>query len=491
MRRLRSVGSGWLVVPLLLCGPAGAACISLRGLKDRESDAVAGDGGGSGAAESGSGGVVERGGGGTGDTGAGGVGTTGAGTVGTGTIDTGATGGGGAPVLRCDVPTGGLYCGNNDVEGGDAHTLYQCYQGTATIDKECPFGCERRPDGTNDRCKGGTAGEIATQLLGRSRSFLIGLGHAQADEQVAHHELGITLDLHDHLVDRLADPTNDRRWSTLDQALAADDRNGVVPMVTLSLGTLHTLSWPSIRAILADQTAMRVYWDNVTEVFRRLARTGAPRVVNLEPYLFAHAQDQAAPAVATLHLQECKWMTADLNHFGRCLMHLAHVIAPNVVVGFHATSGLAGPPASDALTLDRIGASDADILIVSVLDRDAGCYESGDCSSDGGPWYWETEDRFTEYIHFVQKLSEDVGRPVLWWQVPLGQPSDTPGGTPKRYRDNRVRYFFDHLSELVSIGALGAVFGSGDVTQTDIDSDDGQFRDAVREYLLGGAHPLP
>ena len=48
--------------------------------------------------------------------------------------------------------TGGLYCGGDKVDG-DPQTLYKCAaNGTGTVDKTCPNGCQVNP-GTNDACK--------------------------------------------------------------------------------------------------------------------------------------------------------------------------------------------------------------------------------------------------------------------------------------------------------------------------------------------------
>ena len=61
-------------------------------------------------------------------------------------------------------------------------------------------------------------------------------------------------------------------------------------------------------------------------------------------------------------------------------------------------------------------------------------------------------------------------------------PSDEPGGTKGRYRDNRVKYFFEHPAELVAAGGLGVAFGVGAPNQTDITTDGGQFARAVTSY---------
>jgi hypothetical protein len=71
----------------------------------------------------------------------------------------------------------------------------------------------------------------------------------------------------------------------------------------------------------------------------------------------------------------------------------------------------------------------------------------------------------------------------LWWQVPFGVPSDTPGGTAGCYRDNRVRYIFNHVDEFIAAGGAGAFFGVGAANQTYITTDGGQFKNAITRYF--------
>ena len=63
-------------------------------------------------------------------------------------------------------------------------------------------------------------------------------------------------------------------------------------------------------------------------------------------------------------------------------------------------------------------------------------------------------------------------------------------GTAGHYRDNRVRYLFDHPGEFVAAGGVGAVFGTGAGNQTYITTDGGQFHDAVHAYFASPT-PLP
>ena len=55
----------------------------------------------------------------------------------------------------CSGLVGGYYCGNDKI-GGDANTLYKCYNGAPAGAKHCSNGCSVQPAGTDDRCNYGT-----------------------------------------------------------------------------------------------------------------------------------------------------------------------------------------------------------------------------------------------------------------------------------------------------------------------------------------------
>src|SRR5690606_27013063 len=105
--------------------------------------------------------------------------------------------------------------------------------------------------------------------------------------------------------------------------------------------------------------------------------------------------------------------------------------------------------------------------------------------------YWDetnqTSPNFHEHFAWAKVLSDGVGVPVLWWQLPLGVPSDTRGGTPGHYRDNRVKYLFEHVDEMIAAGGVGATFGVGADNQTPIAPDGGQFDAAVQGYFAAPA----
>ncbi len=356
----------------------------------------------------------------------------------------------------------------------------------------------------------GAAADVARRL-GLDNHFLIGMGNDLAGESEGWdhdldgaYTLGTTLDLHYcYLVGLMGEggwPDWNADGSFVNIMTDSAERNGVVPMFTL----YSMAAWGEANMdVLTDDAYMQPYWDGARLMFERIALFGGPTVVHFEPDFWGYAQQQSGgdPASADVHVTslvpECVGMSDDLVGLGECLVHLARTIAPDAVIGFHA-SRWAGPPGDMAAFLLAIGAGDADIVVVETLDRDAGCFEvdprDPNCTRNDGPWYWDESNvaspNFREHLDWAEAIGDGMGLPILWWQMPFGVPSDTPGGTPGDYRDNRVRYLFAHPEEFVEVGGLGAVFGTGAGNQTYITSDGGQFQDAVEGYFAAPV-PLP
>jgi hypothetical protein len=178
---------------------------------------------------------------------------------------------------------------------------------------------------------------------------------------------------------------------------------------------------------------------------------------------------------------------------------MARKYAPKAYVGFPPATWGADTTGQLTTFMNRIGAANADFIVMQTSDRDAGCFEvvpqPSVCVRTGSPWYWDetnqTSPNFHDHFNFVQTYRAAIGSlPVVWWQMPFGVPSSTPGGTLNRYRDNRVHYFLTHASEVTAVGGLAVVFGAGETSQTNITTDNNQFQNLSLQYLAN-PQPLP
>jgi hypothetical protein len=354
---------------------------------------------------------------------------------------------------------------------------------------------------------GGSAADVARKL-GRSPNFLIGMGNDLNNnhDMDGAYTVGTTLDLHDAYLVGGSFPWT--KWNTDaqgDGAFAtilcdAAKRHGVVPMFTLYSMASGGENNP---AVLVDDNYMKAYWDQATIMYQRLGAFGSPSVVHLEPDWWAFAQQAAGgdptklPAHVGALAPDCVGQPDTVVGMGKCLVALGRKYAPKAIIGFHASRWANGDPAKIASYLVQVGAGDADIVVTDSLDRDAGCFEAHTdpaCQRNDGPWYWDETNtkspNFHEHLAWVKAIVQGIGKPMLWWQTPFGVPSATSGGTSGHYRDNRVKYIFDHPDEYVAAGGLGAAFGTGAGNQTYIDTDGGQFKNAVAKYFASPA-PLP
>jgi hypothetical protein len=271
---------------------------------------------------------------------------------------------------------------------------------------------------------------------------------------------------------------------------------GTTPMYTLY--AMASIGDGNLSGLAMD-SFMQPYWEGVRLLFQRIAVFDKPALVHVEPDFWAYAQQMAngnpagLPVHVTSLVPECNGLTNDLAGLGHCILRLGRMLAPKALIGFHA-SRWAGDPAAMVTFLNGIGAGEGDVIVQDMLDRDAGCFEAHvdpNCQRNDGPWYWDesnqTTPNFHEYLDWAKAIGDGVGKPILWWQVPFGVPSSTPGGTADHYRDNRVHYVFSHIGEFTAAGGVGITFGVGTGNQTYITTDGGQFKNAVGGYFAAPA----
>jgi hypothetical protein len=265
---------------------------------------------------------------------------------------------------------------------------------------------------------------------------------------------------------------------------------GMIPMFTLySMAASGEGNGNSAN----DATYMQAYWDGAKLLFQNLGEMDGPSVVHFEPDWWAFSQQLASdpkqmPAKVGSLAPDCSDLPEDMTGMGRCLVQLARKYAPKTLVGFHASTWASPYPEDTANYLKAIGAGEADFVATDMLDRDAGCFEAQapECTRLDGPWYLDATNKphpnFNDLTSWAKVLTDELGLPMMWWQVPFGVPSDTPGGQPGQYRDNKVKYIFEHINEFAAVGGVGAVFGVGAGNQTYVTTDGGQFKNACIAY---------
>jgi hypothetical protein len=342
---------------------------------------------------------------------------------------------------------------------------------------------------------GSSAAALATALRGKSH-FLIGMGNDLASDhnQDGAYTLGTTLDLHYAYLSGLMGMGGWPDWNAggtfVNILTDSADAHGVTPMFTLygmaAQGEGNT-------AVLTTDSYMKAYWDGAKLLFQRLAVFGKPAVVQFEPDWWGFIMQKSADGKMAVHVTslapDCASSSNDVIGMAGCMRTLARKYAPKTKIGFHV-SAWGGTATAIISFFKAIGADQADFLTTDMLDRDAGCFEAHtdpNCQRSSTGLYWDesntTSPNFHDHFAWVKQITQGIGLPMMWWQVPFGVPSTTPGGTAGHYRDNRVHYMFGHVGEMIAAGGVGAVFGTGAGNQTYINTDGNQFKNAVTGYF--------
>ena len=334
------------------------------------------------------------------------------------------------------------------------------------------------------------AGVLAA-ALGKPQRLLVGLGTVDvAPVQVQ----GLRPDIYDQYLDVIGSSSwvnwNSPAGAYVTLVAQHADQLGAIPMFTLYQ---MAANGDGVLTGLTNTRFMAQYWSNVRLMFQKLGAYGKPALVNLEPDFWGYT-DRVNPDPTRMKAyvsldSDCSTLPNTVAGVAACLVQTARKYAPNAYVGFPPSlfPDLAG---HELAYMQKLGAGQADFVVMQTLDRDAGCFEAqyqpDDCVRGGSGWYWDennqTSPNFSEHFALASSFHQGLALPLLWWQTPLGVPAAQPSqGSP--WRDNRVHYFLNHASELVAAGGLGVVFSPGQSAQTTIQSDGGQFRSLSAAYL--------
>ena len=183
------------------------------------------------------------------------------------------------------------------------------------------------------------------------------------------------------------------------------------------------------------------------------------------------------------------------------MIAMARQYAPNAKVSLHASGwstrisalyntdprfDVAAEARKVADFLLACGAGESDFVAVDVSDRDAGYYDTV-----GRDTWWDAANEVLPHYHqgftWGRALAERVGRPILWWQLPVGNMA-LPN-VLEQWQDNRVDYFFAHPDEVANALGFGMGFGAGADGQSTPSTDGGNLLIRTQAYALGGGQP--
>jgi hypothetical protein len=290
-----------------------------------------------------------------------------------------------------------------------------------------------------------------------------------------------------------------------------------IPMITYyqllqGSGVAEGAAEPTTAA--QDESFMSRYLADWRFLLQQVGQSTA--ILHIEPDFWGYAEQYATThnttatamtaAVASANGTDCASMPNTIAGMGQCMIAMVRKYAPHALVGLHASAwstnvdveantsasfDVAGEAAKTAAFLAACGESSADLVIVETSDRDAGYYQS-----QGKNTWWDATNATLPDFHqdfaWVKALTEGLSKPALYWQTPLGNAMQPNPGMANHWQDNRVAYFFGHMSELAGAHAIGAAFGAGESDQTTPESDGGYFVSQTKAYFssAGGGQSL-
>jgi len=232
-------------------------------------------------------------------------------------------------------------------------------------------------------------------------------------------------------------------------------------------------------------------------------------LLHIEPDFWGYVEQQSEDptslkaSVASANATDCSAMPDTIAGMGQCMIAMTRKYAPHALVGLQAsawgtnvdvslntsaTLDVASVAQKTATFLAACGESSADFVVVETSDRDSGYYQ---VVENKNTWWDATNATLPDFhqnFAYVTALTEALGKPALYWQTPLGNTS-LPN-TNDEYQDNRVDYFFGHMSELAAAHAVGVAYGAGAGGCTTPETDMGNFVSKAKAYYSGGGQSL-
>ena len=213
--------------------------------------------------------------------------------------------------------------------------------------------------------------------------------------------------------------------------------------------------------------------------------------IDLEPDFWGFARSlgnlhQVAAQVSAANPTDCGSQENSAAGLASCLVAMARKYAPNAAVGLHLScfdweSNLQ----KCVKDYQDLGAQRADFLVTDVTDRDAGWYA---LPAHGGRDTFWTDQKAAAALRFYKTMAEAVGRPVVLWQIPVGNMAQN--NTLNHYRDDKVDWLFAHLSQVANAHVAGLLFGAGQQEQTSVETDGGNLINKTIAYRSSGGAAL-
>lgn len=241
---------------------------------------------------------------------------------------------------------------------------------------------------------------------------------------------------------------------------------------------------------LNNPATMYSIYDDFKLLMLKAGQFGKTVLINVEPDLWAFMQNRSinpnltGAAVNSSGHPDVAGLPDSLAGFAKAIEVLRNRYAPNVLLGFHASSWGSpnyfdviysqDPNAKVVEAAQETGnfflqtGANFDLLFYGAGDMDSALYESLGIKNRT----WDTNNvkfpNFNRFNLFAETLTRTTGRRGIVWQVPLGNSIyRTVNNTNNHWQDNRVQYYFgsdnnQNITALVNSGIIAIMFGPGD-----------------------------
>ena len=214
-------------------------------------------------------------------------------------------------------------------------------------------------------------------------------------------------------------------------------------------------------------------------------------MVDIEPDFWGYVRSLGNPhhvpaQVSAANPTDCGGYENSAAGLSRCLVTMARKYAPNTGVGMHLSCwDWQSNMAQCGKDYVGLGASNADFLVGDVTDRDAGWYAM---PIHGGYNNFWTDQKAGALLAFCKYMAETVGKPVVLWQIPLGNMSQN--NTYQHYQDDKVDWLMTHMDKVADAHIVALLFGSGQQEQTTAETDGGNLVRRENAYANTGGTPI-
>jgi hypothetical protein len=237
---------------------------------------------------------------------------------------------------------------------------------------------------------------------------------------------------------------------------------------------------------LRNASTMKAYWADLTLFLKRAGATRTRVVLHVEPDMWGYLEQAREAGLA--------------RAFAQHVVRLRNRFARNVALGYQLSVwgtnvdiSIQDPGPAE---VDRLAAKAAafyrslrtrfDMVFGEFSDRDSGFKEHVYGQSHADAW-WTAAD-FARHVRFLAHFHRSVRRPIVLWQIPLGDTAlaDTWG----RFRDNRPQWLLGpgsraHRAAYARAGVRALLFGGGADGTTSEKTDGGWFLRHARAYYGG------